>query len=116
MRRSKETREDSTCHGFLVVPTTMVSARCSAAIVTTTWANNPTSGTPGARDWRLAPVSMLWQGLSVAHLCRALKNPKLNGNRTPEALIEHMETEPLLLWSWNPGCGRESIPIPHRNS
>ncbi len=57
---------------------------------------------------------MLWQGLSVGDLCRALKNPKLNGDRTPEALIEHMETEPLLLWSWNPGRGREAIPMPHK--
>jgi len=76
--------------------------------------NNPTSGTPGAPHWQLAPTSMLWQGLSVGDLCRALKNPKLNGDRTPEALIEHMETEPLLLWSWNPGRGREAIPMPHK--
>ncbi|HTP44063.1 MAG TPA: hypothetical protein VMJ13_05835, partial [Candidatus Acidoferrum sp.] len=26
--------------------------------------NNPTSGTPGGLHWQLAPVSMLWQGLS----------------------------------------------------
>jgi mono/diheme cytochrome c family protein len=75
--------------------------------------NNPTSGAPGGPHWQLAPVSMLWQGLSVGDLCRMLKNPKLNGNRTPEALVEHMESEPLVLWGWNPGRGREAVPMPH---
>jgi hypothetical protein len=76
--------------------------------------NNPTSRTPGAPHWQLAPVSMLWQGLSVGDLCRMLKDPKLNGNRTPEALVEHMEREPLVLWGWEPGAGREPIPMPHK--
>jgi hypothetical protein len=75
--------------------------------------NNPTSGTPGGPHWQLAPVSMLWQGLSAGDLCRMLKNPKLNGERTSEALVEHMETEPLVLWGWDPGSGREPVPIPH---
>lgn len=76
--------------------------------------NNPTSRTPGAPHWQLAPVSMLWQGLSVGGLCRMLKDPARNGKRTPEALIEHMATESLVLWGWNPGQGREPIPIPHK--
>jgi len=62
---------------------------------------------------RRAIVIALWQGLSVGDLCRMLKNPKLNGNRTPEALVEHMESEPLVLWSWNPGRGRAAVPMPH---
>lgn len=75
--------------------------------------NNPTSGTPGGLHWQLAPVSMLWQGLSSADLCRAVKDPKLNGNRDGEALIKHMEDEPLVLYGWHPGKGREPVPIPH---
>ena len=43
--------------------------------------NNPTSGTPGGLHWQLAPVAMLWQGLSSGELCRAVKDPKHNGNR-----------------------------------
>ena len=43
--------------------------------------NNPTSGTPGGLHWQLAPVSMLWQGLSSGDLCRAVKDAKRNGNR-----------------------------------
>jgi hypothetical protein len=76
--------------------------------------NNPTSGTPGAPHWSLAPASMLWQGLSAGELCRVLKNPTLNGNRSPEALIEHMEQDRLVQWGWNPGRGREPVPIAHK--
>lgn len=75
--------------------------------------NNPTSRTPGAPHWALAPVSMLWQGLSTGELCRMLKDPALNGKRSPEALIEHMERDPLVGWGWNPGHGLEPVPIPH---
>lgn len=80
--------------------------------------NNDTARAPGAggtgKDlWQLAPLPMLWQGLSSGELCRSLKDPKHNGNRTGHDLIEHMTSEPLVLWAWNPGRGREPIPIPH---
>jgi hypothetical protein len=74
--------------------------------------NNLTSRTPGAPEWSLAPVSMLWQGLSSGDLCRTLKDPARNGKRSPEALVEHMSS-PLVLWGWNPGPGLEPVPIPH---
>jgi hypothetical protein len=76
--------------------------------------NNLTSRTPGAPHWALAPVSMQWQGLSVGDLCRMLKNPALNGNRSPEVLVEHMATDRLVGWGWNPGPGLEPVPIPHK--
>jgi hypothetical protein len=75
--------------------------------------NNEHSGVPGALHWQLAPVSMLWEGLSNGDLCRMLKDPARNGNRTPDALIEHMETEHLVLWGWNPGGRRAPVPMPH---
>lgn len=75
--------------------------------------NNPTSRTPGGANWELAPVSMLWQGLSSADLCRMLKDPARNGKRSGAKLLEHMEKEPLVLYGWNPGEGREVPPIPH---
>jgi hypothetical protein len=74
--------------------------------------NNLTSRTPGAPEWSLAPVSMLWQGLSSGDLCRMLKDSARNGKRSPEALVEHMSS-PLVLWGWNPGPGLEPVPIPH---
>lgn len=75
--------------------------------------NNNTSRTPGGLHWQLAPVSMLWQGLSSGDLCRALLDKSKNGNRSPQDLIEHMNTEPLVLYSWNPGVGRTPVPISH---
>jgi hypothetical protein len=76
--------------------------------------NNPLSGVPGASHWQLAPVSMLWEGLSTGGLCRMLRDPSRNGHRTPEALVEHVETEHLVLWGWNPGGHREPVPLPHK--
>lgn len=75
--------------------------------------NNVTSRTPGGPNWQLAPVSMLWQGLSGSDLCRMLKDPSRNGKRTGKDLLEHVEAEPLVLWGWNPGPGREPVAMPH---
>jgi len=75
--------------------------------------NNLTSGTPGAPHWELAPISMLWQGLSGGDLCRSLKDPVKNGNRSLEKIITHMGTDKLVLWGWNPGSGREAVPLAH---
>jgi hypothetical protein len=75
--------------------------------------NNPTSGTPGAPHWQLAPESMLWEGLSAADLCEAIQDPELNGNRSLEDLIKHMQHDPLVLWGWDPGEGREPVSTPH---
>jgi hypothetical protein len=75
--------------------------------------NNLTSRTPGGPHWSLAPVSMLWQGLSSRDLCRMIKDPSRNGRRSPQDLIEHMEKEPLVLWGWDPGPGLQPVPIPH---
>jgi hypothetical protein len=76
--------------------------------------NNEMAGVPGAPRWQLAPASMLWEGLSTGDLCRTLKNRALNGNRTPAALIEHMDTDKLVLWGWQPGGRREPVPIAHK--
>jgi hypothetical protein len=78
--------------------------------------NNESSGTPGGGGegmWQLAPLSMLWQGLSSGELCRTLKDPAHNGGRDGAALIHHMEDEPLVLWGWHPGGDRSPVPISH---
>jgi hypothetical protein len=72
------------------------------------------SSVPGAPHWRLAPVSMLWEGLTTGELCRMLKDP-LRSTLTPEALVEHMRAEPLVLWGWKPGGGRRPIPMAHED-
>lgn len=69
---------------------------------------------PGAPHWHLAPVSMAWEGLTRAQICRQLKDPVRNGNRkTPEQVIEHMRVDPLVLWAWSPGAGRSTPSITH---
>jgi mono/diheme cytochrome c family protein len=76
--------------------------------------NDAASRAPGAPHWQLAPVSMIWQGRSDGDLCRLLKDPKRNGNRSLGALVEHMDSEPLVLWGWNPGADRAPVPMPHQ--
>jgi hypothetical protein len=67
---------------------------------------------PGAPDWHLpSPAEpMIWQGLTNRQLCELFKDPKQNGNRTVQQIVEHMRT-PLVLWGWNPGEGRTPIPM-----
>lgn len=67
-------------------------------------ANNTASGVPGAEEaWRLAPLSMAWEHLSPAQLCRLLKDPKRNGGRTGAAIVDHLHTH-LVMWAWSPGA------------
>jgi len=75
-------------------------------------ANNDSSDVPGAPNWSLAPLSMLWQGLSPGALCQALKDPARNGKRNGAALMEHMGKDKLVGWGWNPGQGRAPVPVP----
>jgi hypothetical protein len=69
---------------------------------------------PGAPQWQLpAPGKLLvFEGRSSGELCRQLRDPAQNGGRTPQQLVEHMET-PLVLWGWAPGPGRTPIPTSH---
>jgi hypothetical protein len=67
---------------------------------------------PGSPDWRLPPpeTPMIWEGLTDGQLCELLKDPKQNGHRTVQQIVEHMST-PLVLWGWNPGDGRSVVPM-----
>jgi hypothetical protein len=71
-------------------------------------------GPPGAADWQLPPpkTPMAWKGLNLGELCRTLKDPAKNGNRSLEDLIPHMDTS-LVRWAWNPGPGRTVPPLSH---
>ena len=53
---------------------------------------------------------MIWEGLSDSQLCELLKDPKQNGHRSIQQIVEHMST-PLVLWGWNPGGGRSAVPM-----
>jgi hypothetical protein len=54
---------------------------------------------------------MIWEGLSDRQLCELFKDPKQNGGRAVDEIVEHMTT-PLVLWGWNPGEGRTPIGVP----
>jgi len=55
---------------------------------------------------------MIWEGLSNTQLCRSIKDPKQNKNRTIDRLVEHLTEDKLVMWGWNPGEGRTAIPMP----
>jgi cytochrome c5 len=69
---------------------------------------------PGAPHWGLPPPStpMIWQGLTDAQICRSIKDPKENKNRSVEQLVQHFTEDELVAWGWNPGEGRTPIPMP----
>jgi hypothetical protein len=81
-------------------------------------ANNAASGVPGAdEDWHLAPLSMGWEGLGAAEICRNLTNPAKNGGRTGRQVVDHLNTN-LVRWAWSPGVtahgsARTSPPLSH---
>jgi hypothetical protein len=72
-------------------------------------------GLPAASRWRLPGPSapMVFQGRSPGQLCRQLKDPKQNGELTPDRFLHHVTTDPLVLWAWNPGEGRTTPPLSH---
>jgi alcohol dehydrogenase (cytochrome c) len=86
-------------------------------------ANNNATGIPGARGWRVAPLSMAWESapgviMTGAQLCAVLKDKAKNGDRSPAQLVEHVEKEHLVLWAWHPGfradgTARTKPPISH---
>jgi hypothetical protein len=72
--------------------------------------NNAASGVPGAPEaWRLAPVSMGWEGLSTTELCHHLKDPQRNGHRSGADIIDHLKS-PLVIWGWSPGTDPRGRP------
>lgn len=65
---------------------------------------------PGNEHWALAPVSMAWQGLSIAEICAQIKDPARNGNRTLAQIETHLAEDHLVGWAWHPGDGRTPAP------
>jgi hypothetical protein len=65
---------------------------------------------PGNPQWKLAPASMAWQGKSVREICLQVQDPARNGGRTLAMVREHLATDTLVGWAWNPGEGR--VPAP----
>ncbi|MBS0561949.1 MAG: Isoquinoline 1-oxidoreductase subunit [Proteobacteria bacterium] len=65
---------------------------------------------PGHAGWHLAPAEMAWEGKTVSEICVQIKDPKRNGGRSLEDLIEHIGKDTLVGWAWAPGAGRTPAP------
>jgi hypothetical protein len=70
---------------------------------------------PGAPNWGLPPPTtpMIWQGLTDAQICRSIKDPKQNKNRNIDQLVEHLTSDKLVMWGWDPGEGRLPVQMSH---
>ncbi len=65
---------------------------------------------PGHPRWAVAPMSMAWENKSIGDICRQLKDVNLNGGRDLAQLQDHIASDDLVGWGWNPGEGREAAP------
>lgn len=65
---------------------------------------------PGAAGWHMAPREMAWEGKSVAEICKQLKDPERNGGRSPEEVAEHIATDHLVAYGWDPPEQYEAVP------
>lgn len=70
------------------------------------------NGAPGSPDWRMPPpeTPMTFAGKTTGEICRQIKDPEQNGNKTLEDLTRHAEIDPRIQWAWNPGGNRTSAP------
>ncbi|MBH1963097.1 MAG: hypothetical protein I8H77_02110 [Comamonadaceae bacterium] len=73
----------------------------------------PGLNTDGKPGWHMPPahMKMSWLGLSGPALCKVFRDPKTNGARSLAMLEEHMATDHLVLWAWEPGPGRQLPPM-----
>jgi hypothetical protein len=65
---------------------------------------------PGDPNWHLAPLEMAWIGRSLGQICEQIKDPKRNGGKSLEQIVEHMTHDHLVGWGWNPGAARTAAP------
>lgn len=68
---------------------------------------------PGNPKWGLPSpeLKMVFVGRSAGELCRQVKDPKLNGGRSLDQLLDHVANDNLVGWGWNPGEGRALPPL-----
>jgi len=68
---------------------------------------------PGNPKWALPPPQhkMVFVGRSPAELCQQIKDPKQNGGRSLDQLLDHVANDDLVGWGWKPGDGRTLPPL-----
>jgi hypothetical protein len=70
---------------------------------------------PGSPKWSLPSqgLKMVFAGRSPGELCRQIKDPKQNGGRSLQNLLDHVGSDDLVGWGWKPGDGRSLPPLSH---
>jgi len=70
---------------------------------------------PGNPKWALPPsdMRMVFQGRTPRQLAKQLLDPKQNGGKTKQQLIDHATSDAIVLGGWNPGEGRTLPPMSH---
>jgi mono/diheme cytochrome c family protein len=73
---------------------------------------------PGNPKWALPSPEqkMVFVGRTPAELCRQLKDPKQTGGRSLQQLLEHVSSDDLVGWGWNPGDGRALPPLSRKDT
>jgi len=69
---------------------------------------------PGAPNWHLPPARtpMVFIRLTPAQLCAMIKDPQKTGGKDLPAMLEHVASDALVGWGWDPGVGRAPVPVP----
>lgn len=69
---------------------------------------------PGNPNWHLPPsnMKMVFEGRTPNQLAKQIVNPKTNGNKNLQQLIEHAD-DGLVKAAWNMGEGRPAPPMSH---
>ena len=69
---------------------------------------------PGNPNWHLPPANMkmVFEGRTPAQLAKQIIDPKTNGNKNLQQLIEHAD-DGLVKAAWDMGEGRPAPPISH---
>jgi hypothetical protein len=68
---------------------------------------------PGNSKWLLPSPDhkMVFVERSPAQLCRQLNDVKETGGRSLRQLLEHVSSDALVGWAWDPGTGRTPPPL-----
>jgi hypothetical protein len=69
---------------------------------------------PGAPNWHLPPpeTKMVFIDVSPAQLCASVKDKAATRGKDLQAMLAHNRDDKLVGWGWNPGLGRNPVPIP----
>jgi hypothetical protein len=78
-------------------------------------ANDPVTGIPGRIGWHAPPASMTSESSpevpkTGAQLCADMKDRTKNGDRDLAALLHFVETDPFIMWAWDPGTRPNGTP------